>query len=288
MSIQILKTFAVRNEIRNDLMDACTIADVAAVAQLLEKDPSIIDSRSPVILNKFDDRYNRTAIMVCGLDPQFDTHRVDADCANITELLHKAGANIHLVDSYGWNIVALNAVRGFVKTIKYLIKNNVSYDLSDVEGISPIMKAVGHGHLSTFKLLLREGANLYATDKIGRTALHYAVLLAIHNESFVPFLYQVIKVIPIEAVNNSVDKNKRNILMYAAIENNIPVVEVILNYGANPGVMDEYGIKAADMSSNNVIQDLMRNASIKRIELDHKKWMDGLDKKVGFKIIEPV
>ena len=104
--------------------------------------------------------------------------------------------------------------------------------------------------------------------------MHYAALLALRNESFASFLDNLLTIIPKDILDQAVDSNKRNILMYAAIDNKHEIVDIILRHGADPRMSDIFGVRALDMSKNSYIVEMMRESIVKFIELDHQKWIE--------------
>ena len=109
--------------IRDRLYDASYMGDVKLVEALLLEDPEILHSRPPVKIDGLD-RMNRTALLMCGFDPQTDNiTALDYDCAEIAALLANAGANLSHIDSKGWNGVIMGAVRGLKNFVGiYLLK----------------------------------------------------------------------------------------------------------------------------------------------------------------------
>ena len=77
------------------------MADVARVQYLVvDRDPEVLSSYSPVMVNRVDPTYDRISLMVCGLDPQKRTRsETDLDCVGIAKMLYNAGVNISPLQS---------------------------------------------------------------------------------------------------------------------------------------------------------------------------------------------
>lgn len=263
-----------KNDIRNELLEASFIGDLNKIEFLLNLDPNILTSRPPVIVDRRDDDYGRTSLMVCGFDPQKEKPEVDRDCARIAELMIEKGANITLKDINGNDALAIGAVRGLYRYCKILLKNNATVDTIDQEGRTPLMKATLHGQSKVVKLLLNNGANLSHRDNQGLTALHHATTLAIQNASFIPFFSKLLKHHSIHQIDNFKDNHGRNILMYAVINNNENVTRLLLENGADPRVEDAFKVPIIKMPKLNTIKELLLNRSIEIVQEEHQNWIN--------------
>ena len=64
---------------------------------------------------------------------------------------------------------------GNLKLLKYLIEElNTDIEQTDKFGNTPILLAASHNQLSACKYLISQNANIKATNRLGRTALHMA------------------------------------------------------------------------------------------------------------------
>jgi len=272
---------------RDDLLDAVHMADVARVQFLVvDRDPEVLSSYSPVMVNRVDPTYDRISLMVCGLDPQKRTRaETDLDCVAIAKMLYNAGVNISHVDKHGWDSVAMGAVRGFDQFCEYLIAQGAHHDRADVEGRTPLMKAAAHGHYDTFRLLVEKGANLSSYDNSGLTALHHATVFALQNDPQKLFLKNVTDVLKHRSTTGTdfmdryLDKEGRTCLMYAAISNNLAVVAMLMEAGADPRRVDNYGVRASSMSGDPRVRQAMPEQSVLLIESEHNQWLKKSKKK---------
>jgi len=65
---------------------------------------------------------------------------------------------------------------GHSEILRYLLDVcNISVDMQDNNGLTPLMIASAVGHEGIVKILIRKNADLRKTDYNGKTALHYAV-----------------------------------------------------------------------------------------------------------------
>jgi ankyrin repeat protein len=262
----------------DELMQASYIADVQKVKDLLDLDPDMVTNRPPVLVNRLDPRYNRTSLMVCGLDPQSDDNEeTDLECTKIARLLFDAGASLHHKDKHGWDALSMGAVRGFAEYCRFLLQNNVSVDSVDEFNRTPLMKAGAHAHVETVKILMEYGANVSLQDLSGQTFLHHVALLVLKNESYYHFFEEVLRLHTLDQVDHFLDKDKRNILMYASIENNENITQSLLDFGCDPRLQDKYLLTASQMTNNTRIKNLLIEKSVEFVEKVHQLWLDETD-----------
>jgi ankyrin repeat protein len=271
------KGFHSSASVPDDLMQASFIADVPRVKDLLSRDPDVISVNSvPILVNRVDPQYGRTALMVCGFDPQTeDLEQLDKDCAEIASMLTEYGADLHYKDSHEWNALALGAVRGFTHYCRLLLDKGISVNSLDALNRTSLMKATAHAHLPVVSLLIEYGADITLQDINGQTALHHAVLLACKNDTYLPFFQEILSFysgMNLDALN---DKDGRTILMYATIENNEPIVRMLLEeYGCDPRKKDIFDVSPYQMTKNDSIKRILLNIVIELTEKEHQRWLE--------------
>lgn len=278
------------NEVRNELMDAVHRADYEHVKLLLGLDPTVLSSRPPVMVDRVDEQFGRTALLVCGLDPSGkDVTALDQECVKIAKALHRKGANMSHMDKNGWDAVSIGASRGLTRFCRYLVsQHKVDPNRIDAKGRTSLMKAAAHGHYETFAMLLNYSANpLLVEPDSGMSAVHLATVHALHNPDQMQFLRNVTLVIvegnttksgvfhggvqlPIDTFR---DKDGRTPLMYAAISNNAAVSEVLLAAGADPRLADNYGVACSAMPASADLRARLIEAGIALTEKEHKRWL---------------
>lgn len=86
------------------------------------------------------------------------------------DLLISYGANPHIVDSTGANVVYKAAFLGNVNILKKAIEIKIDLDRPVVNGVTPIMVASMSGHYEFVTMLLKsKGVNICHRDDYGRT-----------------------------------------------------------------------------------------------------------------------
>lgn len=277
------------NNVKDDLYQASYIGDVSRVEYLLGLDPDILSSRAPVLVNRRSEPYGRTPAMVCGFDPQKNQTDIDVDCTKIVKMIHQHGGNLDATDKAGWDALSLAAFRGMTKLSRYILKESeVPVNRVDNEGRSPLMKAAANGYNETYRLLVKYGGDLQQQDHQGRCSLHYITLFAIKDhESGLPFLRQALILHKTENVLDLVDKDGRNILMYASIANDVQVTEIILQHldqrvSASDEVAlegqidrrDDFEMTAMMMSSSHRLKTLLANWKADLVLKKHQAWIE--------------
>eukprot|EP01039_Chlorochromonas_danica_P003301 gene3301-3621_t len=272
-----------RNLVRNELLEASYVGDVEKIQTLLTLDPSVLTSRPPVVVNRAEEDYGRTAVMVCGFDPQTKNHtKLDRACAMITQMLHEAGGNLSVVDREGWDALSLAAMRGLNRVCKYLVeKGRVNIDHQDHLRLTAAMKAATNGFFGTASYLLQAGANALITDRHNQSMLHHATSYAIasRNSSFVSNrsdvlagYLNVLDLMPPEAIDIG-DQHGRTALMYAAIGQDALILSQLLEKGADPRLFDGFGVKVLDMVRDDELRELLLEHTARRIEKEHNDWL---------------
>lgn len=171
------------------------------------------------------------------------------------------------------------AIRGQYRTCAFLLQNGVSAEVIEMEeGRTPLMLAAANAHFRVIDVILNftdPYKQIIWKDKSGRTGFHYSTALAINNASYIPHLGSVIKILLNKniSVDLARDLHNRTALMYAAINNNIPVGQLLLSAGADPRLSDSFGTKVEDMTKLSHFKALLVNATIEFALRDHLEWL---------------
>lgn len=273
----------------DELLKACLVHDVVRVKELLEQDPHELSARSPVLVNRVEENYGRTSVMVCGSDPQKkDVQAIDSDCLEITKLLHKSGAWLNVSDISGWDVLSLASYRGFTQVTKYLLETQeTNIDHQDLSNRTSLMKAIMHGHVETCQLLLKAGARLDLQDLNGLYALHYAALASIKNPSTSSLFRNLLALHSNSnsAIDTWIDDDGRTVLMYAAIGNSLDVVDAILQYHVDTQRMDQQGMTAAALTTSAEVKSRLQEAYLQQVDRQHNQWLKSQELKLQGELI---
>jgi ankyrin repeat protein len=141
------------------------------------------------------------------------------------QYLVSAGANISAKDAFGRNALHYAARMGRTDVVNWLLSKG--FDVNNKESFNletPLHEAAQYGHTVTCKLLIDNGADIYAKDKDGDIPFVHAAFEG-HEETCRYF---------IETTYIKTDKKALSDAMLAAEVNcNSETVEMLLNYGAD-------------------------------------------------------
>lgn len=134
------------------------------------------------------------------------------------------GADIQHVDSDQWNLLHLIACSNNVAWGKnILLKGGLNINQQNKDGLTPLMYAVGNGHLEMFEFLLENGAKIDLVDNQGEDVL----LHAIQNKQD-----EIVKrLIELKANINTKDKNGTTSLLWAIWLENRELIKLLIEQG---------------------------------------------------------
>jgi hypothetical protein len=89
-------------------------------------------------------------------------------------LLLEAGADPNRISSEGFSLAHYLAVWAGPEEFELLRKHGARFDLTDSEGVTPLMVAAANGNLEGTDWLIAAGVDVQASDAHGNTALHEA------------------------------------------------------------------------------------------------------------------
>lgn len=125
-------------------------------------------------------------MMLLDLDAKLDLSTTDGKTAliiaterrvkrEITSVLIRAGADVHVQDRGGWNALMYAAKNSDLQIVQELLEYGANVDRANKEEQTPLLLAViNRAHLDVVKALLYRGAYVNSSDKDGWTPLMYA------------------------------------------------------------------------------------------------------------------
>jgi len=141
------------------------------------------------------------------------------------------------------------AFNGDAQQVAAALKTGMPVDQVETNGNSALMLASFNGHTNVLHLLMTAKANINLRDSKGRTALMFA--------SSGPFPDAVKLLIEHGAEVNAIDTVDRfSALMFAAGEGLSPVVDILLEKGADPKMKDKDNDTAASFAKQRGFTDL--------------------------------
>lgn len=159
----------------------------------------------------------------------------------LVELLIYKGANVDNQNESGKTALMLAAFYGRINIIRELKNNGASYDKKDKSGSSILHYAIDGGNLDAIQFLLMDGHLVDPVDNGGWTPL---IRLASMNGS-----RDAAEILVRYNANLDIfDDDKKNALIIAVLTGNLPLVESLIDNGADLTLTNEYGKTAYDIA----------------------------------------
>jgi ankyrin repeat protein len=193
----------------------------------------------------------------------------NGDVAEVGRLL-KAGANVSLANNYGATPMGLAAEVGNAEIIKLLLEGGADPDSPNPDGQTALLAVARTGNVAAAELLVKHGAKVDARERWGgQTALMWAS--ARRHPQMMQFLiskgadvnagsidrdYQ--RHVTAEGRPKSLDSGGFTPLSYAARENCLACVKVLLDNGADMNLPDPDGVSPLLVSIMNSNWDLAK------------------------------
>ena len=154
-----------------------------------------------------------------------------AQAASVNVLLEK-GADPNISDGEGYTCLHA-AVHGWCanETLKEIINHKAQLDAQNLDGETALSLACLYRQQDSVKILLNAGSNTNITNNNGNTCLHAAVYSNCNTK--------MIQAIIDHGVNvNATNETNKTALMGACLKGNIDTINVLLNAGADPKIVD--------------------------------------------------
>ena len=193
----------------------------------------------------------------------------EGDVAEVQRLL-KAGAKVSLANNYGATPMGLAAEVGNAAIIKLLLEAGAGADSPNPDGQTALMAVARTGNVEAARLLLDHGAKVDARERWGgQTALMWAS--ARRHPPMMQFLISKGADVNARSINRdyqrhvtaegrpkSLDSGGFTPLLYAARENCLACVEVLLRNGADIDLPDPDGVSPLLLAIMNANWDLAK------------------------------
>ena len=193
----------------------------------------------------------------------------NGDVAEARRLL-RAGANVSLANNYGATPMSLAAEVGNTDILKVLLEAGANADSPNPEGQTALMAVARTGNVQAAQLLLDQGATVDAKEKWGgQTALMWASARR-HPEMLKLLISKGADVnarstdrdyqrhVTAEGRPKNLDNGGLTPLLYAARENCVACVDVLLKNGADIDLPDPIGVSPLLVAIMNANWDLAR------------------------------
>ena len=187
-------------------------------------------------------------------------YATDKNRLNVVEYLLDKGANSNVTNKKGQTPLNLAISNNYEPMADLLIYKGANVNQADNFGLTPLLTASMMGNFEILKLLYRFGAKLDSVTKDGSTALFFASYSG--NTEMVKFILGIIN--DRNYINKKPKKN-RTALMWACLYRRIPIIDLLLEHGADPNIVDEDGesalLIAANYGYSDVVEKLLEHGA---------------------------
>ena len=278
-SLVLLSLLACVGGVRDRLASAVYMGDLDHVLILLDQwnDGIEMVAQSPVDINRRDER-GRSALMMCGTDPQEDHEATNKACGEIGRLLIKAGADVDALDEKRWSVAAYAATLGWDAVVEQLAKAGADLSTADESGATPLIKAALQGRHRAVEALLKAGVPCSQRGPPPESwpAMFYATRNS-HAQIDTAWLRTVGVFLDYGCDVNDRDSLGRTALMIAASVNASSAVRFLLDNGADSAAKDNNGHSAASVSAHDEISRMLRDHLVASAETAHEAWLASTD-----------
>ncbi|CAD7695107.1 unnamed protein product [Ostreobium quekettii] len=160
----------------------------------------------------------------------------------LVDVIIQAGADVDVGSDNGTSALSLASGNGHASVVRQLLQSGATINGKSLSALTPLISASFGSHTSVVRLLLNEGADPNRTDVFGQTALHYSTLSLVVGS----------QLIATALLDTGVDVNVQDDagltpLMWTAWHGNIDTMKVLLDRGANPGILSLAGKNASEL-----------------------------------------
>ena len=168
------------------------------------------------------------------------THRKSI---SLMEYLLRSGADVDARNKDGETALMSLSTTYFSATPKYMLQILLSFgadiNVKDAALKTPLHHACQNAMVEMVQLLIDNGAKLDVRDRAGRCPIHYCLNNCLWEGNSLHEMLNIL--LPTKEAANIVDTRGRTILHIASLDKSQPIVEIILNHGANVRQSDYQG-----------------------------------------------
>ncbi|GFT71159.1 hypothetical protein NPIL_297601, partial [Nephila pilipes] len=167
-------------------------------------------------------------------------------------LVNKGGANIYAKIGDDVKFIHVATEMGHINVVEFFLGKGISIDANDGRGYTPLHYAARKGNLKMVKFLVGKGAGIDKKNFHDVQPIHIAVRED-HEDIVEYFLTEDTSLI------NSIDRLGYTPLHYAARNNNLGMVRLLVDRGADINAENTSGKKPIDIASDASIIDFLKS-----------------------------
>ena len=175
---------------------------------------------------------------------------------DIINFLLAVGVDINFQNDSGWTaLMSASAYEKIDVVDIFLATGQCDVNLKTNWGETALTHVVFNGNLGIIDRLILHGANYYyINDDNGANLLHYAT-----NNKYVNNIDVLQRILSLDLDVNHQNNNGWTPLMFAVKFDKKEMVEILLDYGADPQIENNDGNIASDMTDDSEIKNLFLN-----------------------------
>lgn len=172
-----------------------------------------------------------TSLLAGGVNPDVPSplhFAVDKGDLSVIKQLWKYGGDINIPDIQGWTPLLRAIYWENLVIIKFLLSVGAAVNTPNKDGLTPLLICTRKVNFTIINLLLEAGANINLLSKKGLTPLHQAV-----NQSD----YNLVKLLLDKGADPNLPNSQGYTALHQAVRNgNLSLVNLLINYRADPYV----------------------------------------------------
>jgi ankyrin repeat protein len=170
----------------------------------------------------------------------------------IVRMLLENGADVNAKRENGSTALLFACVLGKEELVQLLIERGADVNITNNNLDTPLMVATDGGFDRICEMLIRYGADTRLGRKNGATALHISA-----GKGDIRIVRLLLDKIPVNIVNN----DNETPLLVALARNQLEIVKMLLEAGASPEIVSNYGVTAYDLAirDKNLWKLLLKN-----------------------------
>lgn len=198
---------------------------------------------------------------------------IDADGKDMLEFLFSRGLPVVIGSKSGQEPIHAAVSQGKINATSILLEHGVDANATIVSGLTPLHDAAYSGHVEVLKFLLDQGLDLEAQAIDGSTALVAAGASGWCND--LPGVARLLLQYGVPV--NKVNLDGETVLHYAAMDNNVSLVQDILAHGVDLSIRSRRGGSALHFAAFKGHIDIVKQllAHEADTELGHEFHGDG-------------
>ncbi len=172
------------------------------------------------------------------------SYAIESGQEEVFHYLAAQGGDLNIRSDVSETILHKAAGSGSLSMINHLLKQGANLNSQDDYGRTPLFEAVRYRHLEAVKLLVKQGADIHAVSNEGENLLHEAVI-----QRYYPAHQELVDYLLTQGVDvNGLDKRGNSVLLETMMHGKPEIIRSLLEADANINQQSQYGVTALMMA----------------------------------------